>query len=225
MEYRQLGRTGVRVSSLVLGTNNFADPTPEKEASRIVERAVDAGINMIDTANSYASGECERYVGRALKQNKLRRQVLIATKVYYPVGPGPNDLGTSRLHILQACDDSLRRLQTDHIDIYQVHRPDPNTNTDETLSAMNDLVRCGKVRYIACSTHPAWQVMEALAISDRRGFSRYCLDQPPYDLLDRRIENELVPLCMKRGLGIIPWAPLAHGMLAGRYNSATEYPE
>jgi aryl-alcohol dehydrogenase-like predicted oxidoreductase len=225
MQYRVLGRTGIRVSSLVLGTANFADPTPEPEAAEIIERAVEAGINLIDTSDSYAAGECERYVGRALKRSSLRSRVLLATKVHYPVGPGPNDRGNSRLHIHQACDNSLRRLKTDVIDIYQVHRPDPDTNQEETLDALNDLVRWGKVRYVACSTHPAWQVMEALAISERRGFARYCLEQPPYNLLDRRIENELVPLCVQYGIGIIAWSPLAQGMLSGRYRSATAYPD
>jgi aryl-alcohol dehydrogenase-like predicted oxidoreductase len=224
MESRLLGRTGVRVSALALGTANFADPTPEAEAIRIVERAIDAGINLIDTGDSYASGESECYIGRALRRNGLRNRVLVATKVHYPVGPGPNDRGNSRLHILRACEDSLRRLQTDHIDIYQVHRPDPDTDPEETLAALNDLVRWGRVRYVACSTHPAWQVMEALAISERRGYARYCLEQPPYNLLDRRIENELVPLCLQHDLGITPWAPTAHGMLSGRYSSAADYP-
>jgi len=225
MEYRLLGRTGVRVSSLVLGTANFADPTPQAEATEIVERALDAGINLIDTGDNYAAGECERYIGRALKQTKLRKRVLLATKVHFPMGPGPNDRGNSRLHIHQACDDSLQRLQTDHIDIYQIHRPDPDTDQEETLDALNDLVRSGKVRYVACSTHPAWKVMEALAISERRGYARYCLEQPPYNLLDRRIENELVPLCLEHNVGIIAWSPMAQGMLTGRYASATDYPE
>lgn len=225
MEYRTLGRTGLRVSSLVLGTANFADPTPEAEATEIVGRAVDAGINLIDTGDNYAGGECERYLGRALKRNGLRNRVLLATKVHFPMGPGPNDRGNSRHHILQGCDESLRRLDTDYIDIYQVHRPDPETDQEETLEALNDLVRWGKVRYVACSTHPAWKVMEALAISQRRGFARYCLEQPPYNLLDRRIENELVPLCIEHGLGLLAWCPMAQGMLTGRYKSATEYPE
>jgi aryl-alcohol dehydrogenase-like predicted oxidoreductase len=225
MEYRLLGRTGLKVSSLVLGTANFADPTPEAEATEIVERAIDAGINLIDTGDNYAAGECERYLGRALKKTGLRNQVLLGTKVHFPMGPGPNDSGNSRHHIHQACNDSLRRLDTDHIDIYQVHRPDPNTDQEETLDALNDLVRWGKVRYIACSTHPAWKVMEALAISKRRGFARYCMEQPPYNLLDRRIENELVPLCQQHNVGIFAWCPMAQGMLTGRYSSATDYPE
>lgn len=225
MEYRTLGRTGLKVSSLVLGTANFADPTPEDEATEIVERAVDAGINLIDTGDNYAAGECERYIGRALEKTGLRDRVLLATKVHFPMGPGPNDGGNTRHHILQGCDDSLNRLGIDYIDIYQVHRPDPTTHQEETLEALNDLVRWGKVRYIASSTHPAWKVMEALAISERRGFARFCLEQPPYNLLDRRIENELVPLCLEHGLGLIAWCPMAQGMLTGRYSSATDYPE
>lgn len=225
MQYRTLGRTGVRVSALALGTANFADPTPEDEAIKIVERAVDAGINLIDTGNSYAQGEAERIIGRALSQGGLRRQVLLTTKVFPPTGPGPNDRGTSRLHILQACEDSLDRLQTDHIDVYFVHRLDPETHQDETLAALDDLVHSGKVRYVACSTHPAWRVMEALAISERRGYVRYCCEQPPYNLLDRRIENELIPLCLEHGLGLLPWAPTAHGVLTGRYADAKAYPD
>lgn len=225
MEYRVLGRTGVRVSALALGTANFADPTPEDEATRILERAVGAGINFIDTGDSYAKGEAERIIGRALKRSGLRKQVLLATKVFPPTGPGPNDRGNSRLHILQACEDSLDRLQTDHIDLYFIHRFDPDTRQEETLAALDDLVRSGKVRYVACSTHPAWRVMEALAISDRRGWARYCCEQPPYNLLDRRIENELVPLCLQHGLGLFPWSPLAQGVLTGRYTSVEVFPE
>jgi aryl-alcohol dehydrogenase-like predicted oxidoreductase len=225
MEYRVLGRTGVRVSAVALGTANFADPTPEAEARQILERAIDAGINFIDTGDSYAKGEAERIIGRALKDSGLRRRVLLSTKVFPPTGPGPNDRGSSRLHILRACEDSLERLQTDTIDIYFVHRFDPDTAPEETLAALDDLVRSGKVRYVACSTHPAWRVMEALAISDGRGYARYCCEQPPYNLLDRRIENELVPLCIEHGLGLVTWSPVAQGVLAGRYANATTFPE
>jgi aryl-alcohol dehydrogenase-like predicted oxidoreductase len=143
--------------------------------------------------------------------------VVLATKVHGKTGDGPNDQGNSRLQILKACDDSLRRLHTDHVDLYQVHRPSPEIPIDETLSALTDLVRAGKVRYIGCSTHPAWMVMEALAVSERRGFARYVSEQPPYNLLDRRIENELLPLAERYNLAILPWAPLAQGVLAGRY--------
>ena len=225
MDTRVLGRTGVRVSALALGTANFADPTPEDEARQIIERAVDGGVNLIDTGDSYAAGEAERIIGRALKDGGLRRQVLLSTKVFPPTGPGPNERGNSRLHIMQACEDSLARLQTDHIDLYFVHRFDPDTRQEETLAALDDLVRSGKVRYVACSTHPAWRLMEALAISDRRGLARYCCEQPPYNLLDRRIENELVPLCLEHGLGLMPWSPIAQGVLAGRYAEAGDFPE
>ena len=225
MEYRVLGRTGVRVSALALGTANFADPTPEDEASRILERAVVAGINLIDTGDSYAKGEAERIIGRAVKASGLRKKVLISTKVFPPTGPGPNDRGNSRLHVLQACEDSLERLQTDVIDLYFIHRFDPDTRLEETLAALDDLVRSGKVRYVACSTHPAWRVMEALAISERRGYARYCCEQPPYNLLDRRIENELVPLCLEHGLGLMPWSPIGQGVLTGRYQKADVFPE
>lgn len=225
MEYRVLGRTGVRVSALALGTANFADPTSEDEARRILLEAVDAGVNLIDTGDSYAGGEAERIIGRAVREHNLRKKLLISTKVFPPTGPEPNDRGSSRLHILQACEDSLARLQTGYIDFYFVHRLDPDTHQEETLSALDDLVRSGKVRYAACSTHPAWRVMEALAISDRRGWARYSCEQPPYNLLDRRIENELIPLCRTHGLGILPWSPIAQGVLTGRYRDPGSYPE
>jgi len=225
MEYRILGKTGIKVSSLCLGTVNFADPTSEQESIAIVHSAVNAGINLIDTSNSYAAGESESFIGRALALNKKRDSILLATKVFYPTGPGPNDRDNSRLHILKACEDSLRRLQTDHIDIYQIHRPSTFVPIEETLGALTDLVRQGKVRYVGCSTYPAWKVMEALKISEQNGFVKYILEQSPYNLLDRRIENELVPLCKEYGLGILAWAPLAQGVLAGRYSSAKDYPE
>jgi aryl-alcohol dehydrogenase-like predicted oxidoreductase len=224
MEYRTLGRIGVKVSPFCLGTDNFANPTPEDEAKRMLNRALEAGINFIDTSNSYAQGESERIIGRALAENGQRQQVVLATKVHFPVGLGPNDRGNSRLHIIRACEDSLRRLQTDYIDLYQTHRPSPDIPIDETLGALTDLVRQGKVLYIGCSTHPAWQVMEALLVSELKGYARFISEQPPYNLLDRRIENELVPLCQKYNLAIIPWSPLAMGILAGRYSEAQNYP-
>ncbi|MEZ4416125.1 MAG: aldo/keto reductase [Gemmatimonadota bacterium] len=225
MEVRVLGRTGIRVSALALGTANFADPTPEAEARLILDRAIDAGINLIDTGDSYGGGEAERIIGRALKANGRRQQVVVSTKVFPPTGPGPNDRGNSRLHILRACHESLQRLQTDYIDLYFLHRFDPDTHPEETLRALDDLVREGKVRYVACSTFPAWRVMEALAISERRGYARLCCEQPPYNLLDRRIENELLPLCREHQLGVLVWAPIAQGVLAGRYANAAALPE
>ncbi|MEM7029287.1 MAG: aldo/keto reductase [Chloroflexota bacterium] len=224
MNYRTLGRTGVKVAPLCLGTDNFANPTEENEAQNIVNQALDAGLNLLDTSNSYSAGESERMIGRALQQNGKRDQVLIATKVHYPVGTGPNDRGNSRRHIIKACEDSLRRLQTDYIDLYQTHRPDPEVPIEETLGAFTDLVRQGKVRYIGSSTAPAWRVMESLMTSELKGFSRIVTEQPPYNLLDRRIENELVPLCQQHGLGIISWSPMAMGILAGRYADAANYP-
>jgi aryl-alcohol dehydrogenase-like predicted oxidoreductase len=217
MHYRFLGRTGVQVAPLALGTMNFGNPTPADEVARILDVALDAGITLIDTANSYNNGRSEELIGAALRASGRRNEALLATKAHYPVGPSPNDRGNSRLHLIRACEDSLRRLGVDHIDLYQIHRPDPHTPVEETLSALTDLVRHGKVRYVGCSTHPAWQVMEALAVSERHGFVRYVSEQPPYNLLDRRIENELVPLCEAYGLAILPWSPLAQGVLAGRY--------
>jgi aryl-alcohol dehydrogenase-like predicted oxidoreductase len=215
MDYRLFGRTGVKVSPLCLGTMNFGGATNEADSIKIIHTALDAGINFIDTANVYNAGQSEVIVGKAIKDR--RAQVFLASKVHGKIGDGPNDEGNSRLHILKACEDSLRRLNVDHIDLYQIHRPNPEIAIDETLSALTDLVRAGKVRYIGCSTHPAWRVMEALAVSEARNFARYVSEQPPYNLLDRRIENELIPLALKYNLAIIPWAPLGQGVLAGRY--------
>lgn len=226
MEYRSLGRTGVMVSPLCLGAMNFGGPTSAEESSAIINRALDAGINFIDTANIYNGGESERIVGQALKENGRRDQIVLATKVHNPTGEGPNERGDSRYHILRACEDSLRRLQTDRIDLYQLHRPPMTMPQDETLRAFDDLVHSGKVVYIGCSTHPAWMVMEALAMSERYRLARYISEQPPYNLLDRRVENELIPLCQKYGLAVLPWSPLAGGMLAGRYQPGQEqYPD
>jgi 1-deoxyxylulose-5-phosphate synthase len=225
MEYRSLGRTGVMVSPLCLGAMNFGGPTSEDESIAVIDRALDGGFNFIDTANVYNAGESERIVGKALVQNGKRDQVVLATKVYGEMGPGPNEKGVSRYHIIKSCEDSLRRLQTDRIDLYQLHRPSQTVPQDETLRAFDDLVRAGKVVYIGASTHPAWMVMEALAVSEKFGLVRYISEQPPYNLLDRRIENELVPLAQKHGLGLLPWSPLGGGILAGRYSSTENLPE
>ena len=163
MKFRLLGRTGVKVSPLCLGAMNFPEPSGEKESIGIINRALDGGINFIDTANVYQTGESEKIVGRALKKNGRRNEIVLATKVYGTMGEGPNESGVSRYHIIQSCEDSLRRLKTDHIDLYQLHRPGLTVPQDETLRAFDDLVKAGKVRYIGCSTHPAWMVMEALA--------------------------------------------------------------
>jgi aryl-alcohol dehydrogenase-like predicted oxidoreductase len=225
MEYRKLGRSGVMVSPLCLGTMNFGGTTDEAESFAIMQKAVEAGINFFDTANVYTKGESEKITGKFLKENHLRDRVVLATKVFGRVSDLPNDGGGTRYHIVKACEDSLQRLQTDHIDLYQLHRPPLTHPQEETLRAFDDLIRAGKVRYIGCSTHPAWMVMEALAISERYGLNRYISEQPPYNLLDRRIENELVPLCQKYDLAILPWSPLAMGILAGRYPQTDSYPE
>ncbi|HET7378114.1 MAG TPA: aldo/keto reductase [Anaerolineae bacterium] len=215
MEYRLFGRTGVKVSPLCLGAMNFGGATNEVDSIKMIHTALAAGVNFIDTANVYNAGESEVVVGKAIKDR--RDKVFLATKVHGRMGDGPNDEGNSRIHILRACDDSLRRLKVEYIDLYQVHRPTPEIAIDETLSVLTDLVHAGKVRYIGCSTHPAWRVMEALAMSEAKNFERYVSEQPPYNLLDRRIENELIPLALKYNLAIIPWAPLGQGVLAGRY--------
>ena len=225
MEYRLLGRTGVKIAPLCLGSDNFANPTPEAESIAMIERAMDAGINLIDTSNSYAKGESERIIGRALAASGRRDQVLVATKAHYPTGPGPNDCGNSRLHLMKACEESLKRLQVDCIDLFQLHRPSFELPIEETMCALTDLVRQGKVRYIGCSTTPAWKAMESIMVSELKGYVRFVSEQPPYNLLDRRIENEMVPFCQEYQLGIFPWSPLAMGILAGRYADADKTPE
>lgn len=225
MEYRRLGRSGVLVSPLCLGTMNFGGVTSEADSFEIMRKAVDGGISFFDTANVYYSGEGERVVGKFLKENHLRDQIMLATKVFGRVGDLPNESGGTRYHIIKACEDSLRRLQTDRIDLYQLHRPPMTHSQEETLRALDDLIHAGKVLYIGCSTHPAWMVMEALSISEKYGLNHYISEQPPYNLLDRRIENELIPLCQKYDLAIIPYSPLAVGVLAGRYTQTGEYPE
>jgi aryl-alcohol dehydrogenase-like predicted oxidoreductase len=224
MQYRPLGRTGVQVSALCLGAMNFGGSTPEDEAHQILNTALDAGINFIDTSNNYNQGESEHILGRWFQSSGRRQDVILATKVFRPVGPTINDQGASRYNIIRACENSLRRLGTDHIDLYQLHRPDFEVPQDETLRAFDDLVTSGKVRYIGCSTFPAWFLMEALSISEHEKLVRYVSEQPPYNLLDRRIENELIPLCQKYGLAVIPWSPIAGGILAGRYLAQDDYP-
>ena len=217
MEYRQFGRTGVLVSPLVLGTMNFGSPTSREDSLAIIEAAVAAGINFIDTANAYNKGESEVIVGEALKRMKNRDRIFLATKVYNPMGEGPNDKGVSRFHIMRECENSLRRLGVDYIDLYQLHRPNFTVPQDETLRAFDDLIRQGKVRYIGSSTFPAWKIMEALSLSERHNLARYVSEQPPYNLLDRRIENELIPFAQAHEIAIISWSPIAGGVLSGKY--------
>jgi len=225
MEYRSLGRTGVQVSILCLGCMNFGFPTPEDEAMAIVDAALEQGINFLDTANVYNRGRSEEIVGKALKRNGKRERIVLATKVH---GRMDDDdilaAGNNRRHIIAQCEASLRRLQTDYIDLYQIHRPDSAVPIDETLRALDDLIRAGKVRYVGTSTFPAWQVMESLWMAKELGLNRFVTEQPPYHLLDRSIERELIPLAQTYGLAILPWSPLARGFLSGRYLRGQEVP-
>ena len=223
MDYRTLGRAGVEVSPLCLGCMNFGGPTSEEDSIRIIERALDAGINFIDTANVYNDGVSEEIVGKALRGR--RDQVVLATKVHGTRGPGPNDSGNSRYHILREVENSLRRLQTDHIDLYQLHRPDPKTPPDEQLSALDDLVRQGKVRYIGTSTFPAWQLCELQWISELRRYERMVCEQPPYSILCRTAEKRVLRFCAEYKVAVIPWSPLAGGWLTGKYRKDKPFPE
>lgn len=217
MDYRPLGRTGVKVSALCLGTMNFGDRTPPEEAYEIVDVALERGVNFVDTADVYNGGRSEEIVGEALERNGRRDEVVLATKVHNPMSADVNDRGNSRRHILAGCDASLRRLRTDWIDLYQIHRPQGEIPIDETLRALDDLVRAGKVRYFGTSTFAAWQVVEALWASKELGIHRFVTEQPPYNLLDRRIERELLPMARTFGIGVIPWSPLGMGILTGKY--------
>ena len=218
MEYRSLGRTGVQVSELCLGCMMFGGRTGEEDSFGIIDRAIDAGINFIDTANVYSTGASEDVVGKALKKNGKRDSIVLATKVHGPMGgDDPNTRGNHRRHIIQQCEASLRRLQVDHIDLYQIHRPDSQVPIDETLGALDDLIRSGKVRYVGTSTYAAWQLVEALWATKELGLNRFICEQPPYHLLDRRVERELVPFAQTYGTALIPWSPLAGGFLTGKY--------
>jgi aryl-alcohol dehydrogenase-like predicted oxidoreductase len=226
VEYRQLGRTGVTVSPLCLGTMMFgAWGNPDHDESiRIIHRALDAGINFVDTADVYSSGESEEIVGKALAGGR-RDHVVLATKVHGRMGDDPNEQGNSRRWIMQAVDRSLRRLGTDWIDLYQVHRPEPATDVDETLGALTDLVRAGKVRYFGSSTFPAHAIVEAQWTAKRRGRERFACEQPPYSILVRGVEADVLPVCQGYGMGVIPWSPLAGGWLSGRYRKGSDAPQ
>jgi len=224
MELRSLGRTGVKVSSLCLGCMMFGGRTDAADSARIINRALDAGINFLDTANVYNAGRSEEATGAALKESGRRQSIVLATKFHGRVGEGPNESGNSRRHIIEQCEASLRRLQTDYIDLYQVHRPQPDIPIDETLRALDDLARSGKVRYIGTSTYAAWQLVESLWTSKEFGLNRFVCEQPPYNLLDRRIERELLPMAQTYGFGVIPWSPLAGGLLTGKYERGAPPP-
>jgi aryl-alcohol dehydrogenase-like predicted oxidoreductase len=218
MDYHRLGRTGVKVSPLCLGAMMFGEwGNPDHgDSVRIIHRALDAGINFIDTADVYSAGESEEIVAKALSSIE-REHVVLATKVHGTMGADPNAQGNSRRWIMTECDNSLRRLETDYIDLYQVHRPDPDTDVDETLGALTDLVRAGKIRYFGSSTYQAHAIVEAQWVAQRRGRERFVTEQPPYSILVRAIEADVLPVCEQYGLGVIPWSPLAGGWLSGKF--------
>jgi aryl-alcohol dehydrogenase-like predicted oxidoreductase len=222
MNYRILGSTGIEVSAYCLGTMMFgAAGNPDHDICiQIIRTALDRGINFVDTADMYSDGESEQITGKALKGR--RDDVILATKVHFPMGEGHNRGGNSRRWILRAVEDSLRRLQTDWIDLYQVHRPDPATDIDETLSALTDLVRAGKIRAFGCSAFPAEQIIDAYWVADRRALLRFRTEQPPYSLLARGIESSVLPICQQLGMGVLTWSPLAWGFLSGRYREAQD---
>ncbi len=215
MKYNRLGRTGMHVSEVCMGTMTFGGVTDESEAQKIFDRCIDKGVNFFDSANVYTGGQSETILGKIMK--KHRKDLVIATKVFNPQGDGPNDMGLSRKHIIQACEDSLRRLGTDYIDLYQVHADDNNTPLEETLRALDQLVRDGRVRYIGASNHTAWRLSDALWTSETNGLARYDCLQPLYNLIERGVDQELLPLCRNKGVGVIAWSPLASGWLTGKY--------
>lgn len=216
MEYRYLGRSGLKVSELCLGTMTFGREASEEESRRMLDRFVEAGGNFLDTANVYSNGVSEEIVGRWMK-GRRREDLVVATKVRFAMGEGPNDVGLSRKHILAQVEASLRRLQTDYIDLYQVHCWDPGTPLEETLSTLNDLVRRGLVRYLGISNYSGWQLQKAIDTARAHGWEGFVSLQPLYNLLDRSTEWELIPVCLNEGLGVIPWSPLRGGWLTGRF--------
>ncbi len=225
MEPRTLGRTGVKVSPLCLGAMMFGawGNTDQDECVRIIHRALDGGLNFIDTADVYARGESEEIVGKALAGGR-RDNVVLATKIHGTMGEDPNEFGNSRRWIVREVDNSLRRLRTDWIDLYQIHRPEDDTDIDETLGALSDLVHAGKIRYLGSSTFPASQIVEAQWVARERGRERFVCEQPPYSILVRGVENDVLPTCQRHGMGVIPWSPLAGGWLTGRYRLGQELP-
>ncbi|MGI8716174.1 MAG: aldo/keto reductase [Solirubrobacteraceae bacterium] len=226
MNYRTLGTTGTKVTPLCLGAMMFGDwgNQDHDDSIRIIHRALDAGINFIDTADVYSRGESEEIVGKALAGGR-RDNVVLATKIHGTMGDDPNEFGNSRRWIVKEVESSLRRLGTDWIDLYQIHRPEADTDIDETLGALTDLIRSGKVRYIGSSTFPASQIVEAQWVAQRRGRERFVCEQPPYSILNREIENDILPTAQRYGMGVIPWSPLAGGWLSGRWRKGADAPE
>ncbi|MEX3617725.1 aldo/keto reductase [Paenibacillus glucanolyticus] len=222
MNYCRLGSSGLKVSKLGLGTNAFGKRADQETSTRIIDHALDHGINFIDTANIYAGSESERIIGQALSGK--RHNVVLATKAGLVNGQGPNERGSSRYHLLQELENSLKRLKTDYVDLYQIHTFDPDTPLEETLRTLDDLISSGKVRYIGASNYAAWEIMKALGISELKAYARYVSTQTSYSLADRTPELELVPLCLDQGVGIIPYFPLAGGILTGKYSQGSSTP-
>jgi len=225
MEYRRLGRSGLRIYPLVLGTLNFGNPTPKEEAFQMIDRAMDSGINLIDSADVYTQGESERIIGEAMKRNRRRKEIFITSKVFMQTGAGPNDSGNSKHHILESCEASLKRLKTDYIDIYFLHRTDFDIPQEESLGALDLLVKQGKVRYIGCSNLAAWQIAEAMGEARLLNTVPFVSVESEYNMLKRGIEKEILPCCRKYKLGIIPYFPLASGFLTGKYKRGKEIPK
>ncbi|HEX6925371.1 MAG TPA: aldo/keto reductase [Longimicrobiaceae bacterium] len=225
MRYRPLGRTGIQVSAYGLGAMMFGRlaNADHDECIRIIHKALDFGINFVDTADAYSRGESEVIVGKALKGR--RDSIVLATKAAMPMGDDPNQRGSSRRWLARALDDSLRRLQTDYIDLYQIHRPTPDTDIEETLAALTDFIREGKVRAIGSSTFPASDTVEAQWVAERRALARFRVEQPPYSILNRGLEREVLPVCQRYGMGVITWSPLAKGMLTGKYRKGEPRPD
>ena len=223
MHYRRVGNAGLQVSAVGLGANNFGGRTEEARSIDVIRRALDLGVTTLDTADVYSRGRSEEIIGKALKGR--REQAEILTKVRASMGEGPHDKGLSRKHIVEACEASLRRLQTDYIDLYQAHSWDPEAPIEETLRAFDDLVRAGKVRYVGCSNFTGWQLTWSLWTGDRRGFSPFVSVQPHYNLFERSVEAELLPACSAFGIGVIPYFPLASGLLTGKYRAGAPIPE
>lgn len=228
MQYLNLGNTGLRVSRLCLGTMTYGSSKwrpwvlDEDAARPFFQRAIESGINFFDTADMYSVGMSETVVGRALREFTRRDDVVIATKVFFPMGPGPNDRGLSRKHIMLAIDASLRRLSTEYVDLYQIHRLDPQTPIEETIEALHDVVKAGKAHYVGASSMYAWQFAKMLKVAESHGWTRFVSMQNHYNLIYREEEREMIPLCLDEGIAVIPWSPLARGFLAGNRSRATE---
>jgi len=222
MDYKLFGRTGVYVSPLVLGCMMFGQKTDVDDTCKIIDHAIGEGINFLDTADVYGKGASEEFVGEALQRNGKRNEVFLATKVNGRMSDEPNDIGTSRHHIVQGLENSLRRMKVDHIDLYQLHRPNPHIAIDETLRAMDDLVSSGKIRYIGTSNFGSWQVVESLWASEKLGLNRFVSEQSPFNLADRRAEREHIPMCQTYSTAFIPWSPLAAGGLTGKYTRTAQ---